>query len=30
MTSHPKALAPQTKVKVTGLIGQGTLEVEPL
>jgi len=30
MTSHASALAPHTKVKVTGLIGQGTLEVEPL
>jgi hypothetical protein len=30
VTSHSSALAPQTKVKVTGLVGQGTLEVEPL
>lgn len=30
MTSSNVPLAPQTKVKVTGLIGQGTLEVEPL
>ena len=30
LTSSPIALTPQTKVKVTGLIGQSTLEVEPL
>ena len=30
MTSHPEPLAPQTKVRVTGQIDQGTLEVQPL
>jgi len=30
MTSHGVSLPPNSKVKVTGLIGQGTLEVEPL
>lgn len=30
LTKHTEALAPQTKVRVVGLIGQGTLEVQPL
>ena len=30
MTRHAFPLAPQTKVKVTALVDQGTLEVEPL
>lgn len=30
MTPHPEPLAPQTKVRVTGQIDQGTLEVQPL
>ncbi len=30
MTSHSTALAPQSKVRVTGMIDRGTLEVEPL
>lgn len=30
MTSHSSALPPQSKVRVTGMIDRGTLEVEPL
>lgn len=30
MTSHTESLPPQTKVRVVGLIDQGTLEVQPL
>ena len=30
MTSHSTALAPQSKVRVTGMVDRGTLEVEPL
>lgn len=30
MTAHPEPLPPQTKVRVTGQIDQGTLEVQPL
>lgn len=30
MTMHPSSLSPQSKVRVTGLIDRGTLEVEPL
>lgn len=30
LTAHPTLLSPGSKIKVTGLIDQGTLEVEPL
>lgn len=30
MTAHPEPIPPQTKVRVTGLIDQGTLDVNPL